>query len=43
MQKKILLVDDDEDFTMMNKAVLENHGYEVSRGENARKKKKKSV
>jgi two-component system, OmpR family, alkaline phosphatase synthesis response regulator PhoP len=27
--KKVLLVDDDADFVEMNKAVLENHGYEV--------------
>jgi CheY-like chemotaxis protein len=27
--KKILLVDDDADFTEMNRAVLENHGYTV--------------
>jgi CheY-like chemotaxis protein len=28
-KKKILLVDDDEDFVMMNEAVLTNLGYEV--------------
>lgn len=36
MQKKILLVDDDEDFTMMNRAVLVNNGYEVDSANNAR-------
>ena len=29
MAKKILIVDDDPDFVAMNKAVLQNKGYEV--------------
>jgi CheY-like chemotaxis protein len=32
---KILLVDDDPDFLEMHKAVLENHGYEVSTASSA--------
>ena len=31
MKKKILLVDDDQDFVMMNEAVLKNLGYEVDK------------
>jgi len=29
-KKRVLLVDDDADFVDMNRAVLENHGYEVA-------------
>jgi CheY-like chemotaxis protein len=35
-KKKILLVDDDEDFVMMNEAVLTNLGYEVESANTAR-------
>ncbi|MCE1247938.1 MAG: response regulator [Firmicutes bacterium] len=35
MSKKILLVDDDQDFTMMNEAVLVNLGYEVATASSA--------
>ena len=36
MSKKILLVDDDEDFIMMNEAVLKNKGYEVQTASSAK-------
>ncbi|MCE1247937.1 MAG: response regulator [Firmicutes bacterium] len=36
MPKKILIVDDDPDFTAMNQAVLENAGYSVMVAHNSR-------
>jgi CheY-like chemotaxis protein len=36
MPKKILIVDDDPDFTGMNKAVLENAGYAVMVAHNSK-------
>ena len=43
MEKRvILLVDDDADFVDMNRAVLENHGYEVHAAYNAEEGVRKS-
>ena len=35
-RKKVLLVDDDADFVEINRAVLEQHGYDVAVAYNGR-------